>query len=93
MAGVANTGPRPSLTTHSHIHSLSLLLVAMMRSKKLQATIYSHAHSLILSISNPLSTVPAILSAHSDSVTYDEIIATPVIEICALYADSVRESL
>ena len=37
------------LSLHTHIHSLSRVLVVMMKSKELKTKIYSHAHSLILS--------------------------------------------
>ena len=36
--------------SHTHIHSHSLVLVVMMRSKEFKTKIYSHVHSLILSM-------------------------------------------
>ena len=39
-----------SIQSHTHIHSLPLELAVMMKSKELKTKIYSHAHSLILSL-------------------------------------------
>ena len=36
--------------SHTHTHSLSLVRVVMMKSKELKTKIYSHAHSLILTL-------------------------------------------
>ena len=49
------------LTLHAHIHSLSLVLVFMMKAKEFKTKIYSRAHSLILSLSHTLSSALCII--------------------------------
>ena len=68
--------------SHTHIHSLSFVLVAVMKSKELKTKIYPHAHSLILSPQLSFPTIPVYTHTHTLIITlhctcgYDEIKGT-----------------
>ena len=77
----------------THIHSLSPVLVVMMKSKELKTKIYSHAHSLILSLWNPVytHTHTFIITLHY-TCCYDEIKGTQDLKNCS-HADSLHNAL